>query len=100
MVDCETITNNLGDLEQQSLMEAMRSVQSAEEARIAVASLANGMNIVNDRFNANEYFVGELIYAGELMKQALGMLKPLLLASLFRVWERFITASVTLKKGR
>jgi methylmalonyl-CoA mutase cobalamin-binding domain/chain len=39
-------------------------------------TLRSGMEEVGDRFERSEYFVSELVMAGELMKRALSVLKP------------------------
>lgn len=39
-------------------------------------TLRSGMEEVGDRFERSEYFVSELVMAGELMKRALSILKP------------------------
>ena len=39
------------------------------------------MDIVGDQFESGEYFVGDLIYAGELMTSAVGILKDPLITS-------------------
>ena len=39
-----------------------------------------GMDIVGSRFESGEYFVGDLIYAGELMTEAVSILKDALVS--------------------
>jgi methanogenic corrinoid protein MtbC1 len=46
----------------------------------ALAACPSGMNIVGEKYASGEYFVADLIYAGELMSTAVGVLKPLIKA--------------------
>lgn len=41
----------------------------------AISACQQGLEIVGERFSQEEYFVGDLIYAGEMMNNALGILK-------------------------
>ncbi len=45
-----------------------------------LAALRSAMNVVGQRFEKGEYFVSELVMAGELMKRALSVLGPRLKA--------------------
>jgi methanogenic corrinoid protein MtbC1 len=48
---------------------------------IVEGGLRRGMDIVGQRYEAGEYFLSELLYAGVLVSEALEILKPLLEAS-------------------
>jgi len=43
---------------------------AGEDALAVLAELQDGMAIVGDRFESGEYFLSELIFAGEIFKQA------------------------------
>jgi methanogenic corrinoid protein MtbC1 len=51
---------------------------SAEAGVEAVAACQTGMNTVGDLFEKGEYFVGDLIFAGEIITEAIDILKPVL----------------------
>jgi len=46
--------------------------------KIVADGLAKGMKIVGEKYEACEYFLAELLGAGELMKEALAVLQPFL----------------------
>lgn len=82
MLDMEKLREAMGELEEEevtAILEAVMNDGGAEAAQ-AMEACQEGMNIVGDRFEQGEYFVGDLIYAGELMTQAVGILKPALAA--------------------
>lgn len=82
MLDMEKLKEAMGELEEEEVMAILEAVMSdgGKEAAQAMEACQEGMNIVGDRFEQGEYFVGDLIYAGELMTQAVGILKPALAA--------------------
>ena len=51
---------------------------SEQEALSAIAACQAGMGIVGERFDIGEYFVGDLIFAGDLLTNAINILKPVL----------------------
>ncbi len=82
MSDMEKLREAMGELEEDEVTKILEAVMSdgGAEAEQAMEACQQGMNIVGDRFEQGEYFVGDLIYAGELMTQAVGILKPALAA--------------------
>ncbi|NLZ38958.1 MAG: cobalamin-binding protein [Firmicutes bacterium] len=82
MLDLEKLTKDVGDLEEASVLEQLEAFMatnpSEEEAQKAVAACQAGMGIVGDLFEKGEYFVGDLIFAGELLTNAIEVLKPAL----------------------
>lgn len=77
MFDFENLKNAMADLEEEEVLAIMEEV-TEETASDAVAAMQQGMDIVGKRFEEGEYFVGDLIYAGEVMTGAMESLKPLL----------------------
>jgi methylmalonyl-CoA mutase cobalamin-binding domain/chain len=58
------------------------ALQAGAEARtILNRGLSAGMRVVGDRFEAGEYYLTDLVLAGEVMKAGLTPLEPLLAAS-------------------
>lgn len=81
-MDYELLKQAVGDLEEEQVMKMVRdfvaSNPTEEEAQKVVAACQGGMAIVGDRFEQGEYFVGDLIFAGELLTGAIEILKPVL----------------------
>lgn len=63
-------------------------------AKEAMEACQAGMEIVGKMFENNEYFVGDLIYAGELMGQAMDILKPLLVSDTIENLGKMILCTV------
>lgn len=78
MIDFENLAVAMGELDEDTVKEILESVSNAEEANKAMEACQTGMNQVGKLFEDGEYFVGDLIYAGELMTDAVEILKPFL----------------------
>lgn len=79
MADFAKLQEAMGDLEEDVVIEIIDEVLAdGSDAQAAVDACSEGMNIVGDRFEAGEYFVSDLIYAGEIMTDAVQKLSPLL----------------------
>ena len=80
MLNTEELKNAMGELDEDIVTELLKAVMDdgGSEAQAAMEACQEGMNIVGDLFEKGEYFVGDLIYAGELMQQAVNILKPAL----------------------
>lgn len=74
------ITVALGELDEDALVkgieEAVQGNLSAEEAQQIVNACALGMEKVGDYFEEGEYFVGDLIYAADILNCGMELLKP------------------------
>ena len=71
--------------------EAMSKGVSPAEV---VGALSEGMRVIGERFEAREYFLSELIMAGEIMKEAQETLKPHLKMGEIRVPGRVVIGTV------
>ncbi len=80
MIDFENLAQAMGELDEDTVKELLEAVSSPEEANAAMEACQKGMNEVGRLFEEGEYFVGDLIYAGELMTDAVEVLKPYLTA--------------------
>ncbi len=60
------------------LREFINTNPSEEEAQKVIATCQKGMEIVGGLFDKGEYFVGDLIFAGELLNGVIDVLKPLI----------------------
>ena len=80
MFDYEALAQAMGELEEDTVVEILEGVMAdgGSEAEKAMEACQKGMETVGVLFEEGEYFVGDLIYAGELMTQAVGILKPAL----------------------
>jgi methanogenic corrinoid protein MtbC1 len=80
MADLSLITNAVGDLDEDLvkgvLNELAASGPSLDEAQRVVAACQQGMDIVGEKYENGEYFVGDLIFAGELLADCIDILKP------------------------
>ena len=79
-MDFENLAVAMGELDEDTVKEMLESVDSVEAAEAAMEACQKGMDTVGKLFEEGEYFVGDLIYAGELMTDAVEVLKPYLAA--------------------
>ena len=78
MFDFEKLAVAMGELDEDTVKEMLEAVASPEEANQAMEACQKGMAEVGKLFEEGEYFVGDLIYAGEIMTDAVEVLKPYL----------------------
>ena len=81
-MDLNLLTQYVGDLDEESVVEMLNefvaSNPSEEEAQKVVNACQRGMAVVGDLFDQGEYFVGDLIFAGEVLSGAIDILKPVI----------------------
>jgi methanogenic corrinoid protein MtbC1 len=81
-MDLALLKQAVGDLDEQTILTMLKDFvatnPSGEEAQDVVVACQQGMAIVGDLFEKSEYFVGDLIFAGELLTQAIDILRPVL----------------------
>lgn len=76
MADFELLKNALADLDEEEFNRAFEELlASGADPQATVDACQDGMQLVGSRFEEGEYFVGDLIYAGELLSEAMGALK-------------------------
>lgn len=80
-MDFEKLAIAMGELDEDTVKEILEGVDSTEAANAAMEACQKGMDTVGKLFEEGEYFVGDLIYAGELMTDAVEVLKPFLAGS-------------------
>lgn len=80
MANFEELKIAMGELDEDAVMEILNAVMEdgGSQAQEAMSACQEGMNVVGKYFEDGEYFVGDLIYAGELMTDAVNILKPAL----------------------
>lgn len=76
IMDFEKLAEAMGELDEDIVMEMVEeAAQSEDTANAAMQAMQKGMDIVGDRFESGEYFVSDLIYAGEVITDAMNILK-------------------------
>ena len=77
MLDFEKLCTAMGELDEETMLELLNGVmaEGGADAGKAMEACQKGMEEVGRLFEEGEYFVGDLIYAGELMTQAVEVLK-------------------------
>jgi methanogenic corrinoid protein MtbC1 len=82
MIDTAELKQIVGELDEDSVKKTLdqflASNPTGEDARKMVEACQQGMEIVGGKFESGEYFVGDLIFAGELLTSCIEKLKPLL----------------------
>lgn len=69
----------LADLEEQRVIEiAKKRIDSKEDPFKILEDIRKATEIIGKRFEEGRYFVSDLIMAGEILKQVMEILKPLL----------------------
>ncbi len=83
MADFEKLKKAMGELDDDAVIGIVREIMSegGNEAQLALEACQEGMNIVGDLFQSGEYFVADLIFAGDLMTRAMDIIKPALTKS-------------------
>lgn len=80
MIDFDKLAQAMGELDEDTVKELLEQVMAdgGKDADKAMEACQKGMDTVGKLFEEGEYFVGDLIYAGELMTDAVSILKDAL----------------------
>jgi dimethylamine corrinoid protein len=82
MVDLKALEKAVGELEEARVMTILdnfvASSPSEEEGQKVIEACRQGMTKVGDLFETGEYFLGDLVFAGELLTVAVDKLKPVI----------------------
>ena len=77
-LDLNNLTTDMGNLEREAVLNSLRdfmaSNPSQAEINAAIDALSAGMSIVGERYDRFEYFIGDLIFAGMTVSEALDLL--------------------------
>jgi methanogenic corrinoid protein MtbC1 len=80
MLDLQTLTDAMGALDEERALSLARDIAAGKpadaEAQAAISALQDGMAAVGDRFEKGDYFIGDLIFAGELLTELVSIIKP------------------------
>ncbi|MBR2789325.1 MAG: B12-binding domain-containing protein, partial [Eggerthellaceae bacterium] len=79
-MDFEAFEAAMADLEEDTLLEMTEeaAAMGKEGADAAVEACQRGMQTIGERFEEGEYFIGDLVYAGEIMGEVMDILQPIL----------------------
>ena len=82
MIDFEALATAMGELDEDTVKELLEEVMAdgGSDANKAMDACQKGMDTVGKLFEEGEYFIGDLIYAGELMTDAVAILKDALVS--------------------
>lgn len=80
MFEFDKLVEAMADLDEDAVNKILENVmaEGGNNAAAAMEACQKGMDIVGNRFEEGEYFVGDLIFAGEIMTQAVEIMKPAL----------------------
>ncbi|MDR1278967.1 MAG: cobalamin-dependent protein [Treponema sp.] len=80
MIDTVMLKQMVGELDEDRVNEMLdqfiASNPASEETKRVIEACQQGMEIVGSNFEKGEYFVGDLIFAGELLTELMEKLKP------------------------
>jgi methylmalonyl-CoA mutase cobalamin-binding domain/chain len=77
----ERLKKSLLDLNMEAAVAQVRSIINGEgvsSVREAVDAVSDALQVVGRRFQDGEWFLAELVYAGEIAKEVMALLSPLL----------------------
>lgn len=77
-MDYNQIQEAMQELDEEVLLALVEKAVAEGDVQQALAACQAGMEEVGKRFEEGEYFVGDLIFAGEIMVGAMEILKPAL----------------------
>ncbi len=79
----DDLVMTLSDLEEEAALKITRERLARNEDPLSILDDARrAMQIVGERFESGEYFIPDLVYSGEILKQITEMVKPRLTKSL------------------
>ncbi len=77
MSEKEKLIKAIADMKEQEAMSLARALlDKGEDPLVVLDAGSKAMKIVGDRYDAGEYYLPELILAGEMMKQLGNLVKP------------------------
>ena len=80
MIDFKRLAEAVGELEEEEMVEILEQVmeEGGDQAAEAMNACQKGMDTVGTLFESGDYFISDLVFAGELMTEAVEILKPAL----------------------
>lgn len=80
-MDYSKIKEAMQELDEDLFLELINEAMKDGDVQAAMTACQEGMEEVGKRFEEGEYFVGDLIYAGEIMVAGMDIMKPALAGS-------------------
>jgi len=82
MADMNLLKQSVSDLDEDTVRRIMTEIADSggSEAAAAMQACQDGMKEVGDRYESGEYFLGDLIFAGEIMTESMDLIRPFLSA--------------------
>ena len=95
-MDFMELENAMASLDEDAVLDMMKQImdENGEGVQEAMEACQTGMSRIGTMFEQGEYFVGDLIYAGEIMVEAMEILKPALAGSNSKKVGRMILCTV------
>jgi len=85
----------MGDLEEEEVLRMVEeSLKEGFPPMDIIGCLTEGMEVVGKRFEEKEYFVADLMYAGEIMSQASALIEPFLSGGMVGSGEPLVIGTV------
>nr|AAL87795.1 unknown [Desulfitobacterium hafniense DCB-2] len=87
----------MSDLDEGAINEVVDKVMAkadADAAQELIKAFQQGMTKVGERFDSGEYFIGDLIFAGEILQAAMDKLKPALSGDALEKRAKIVLATV------
>jgi dimethylamine corrinoid protein len=77
MSKLQSLTESLIEMEEQRTLEQVKGLLAGGESpRAILEALSQGMNDVGDRYGTQEYYLADLVFAAEIFREAMEILKP------------------------
>jgi len=71
------LVNTLADLKEQEALKIVKDrLDTGEDPLKIMEDARKGMEIVGNRFASSEYFIPDLVYSGEILKEVTELVKP------------------------
>ncbi len=95
-MDYKELEQAMADLDEDTVLDMMKEIMDngGEGVQEAMDACQKGMATVGQLFEDGEYFVGDLIYAGEIMVEAMEIIKPALAGAAGKKTGRMILCTV------
>src|SRR5512145_245622 len=78
----QELVHLLADLEEEAVLEIVRKrIQDGDELMEILEECNEGMQIVGRRYEQGEYYIAGLIMSGEIFREVVEMIQPLLVKS-------------------
>ena len=96
MAKYEEIKTAMEELDEEVLLELAEQIikDGGADAEICMKACQEGIKEVGNLFESGEYFVGDLVFAGELMTQVMEIIKPAIRGSEQKPIGRMIICTV------